>query len=283
MKAARPELSERRICRVLDVSRSAVREPPAADTTERARPQRVFDTELVARIRVLVQQFPTFGYRRIWALLRFRDKLLVNKKKVYRILKHHNWLVRQRTPKARPRVQVSRSRATRSDERWAIAITHLYCGADGWAHLVAVIDCHDRSIVGYEMALRGRAQEAERALESACLERFGMVFPRGGARPVLRSDNGLVFLSKRFRAACQQYGLEQEYITPYTPEQNGLVERFFRSLKEECVWLQLFESFEQARTAVTAWLSWYNAERPHQSLGYLSPAQYRAHQQGRAA
>jgi transposase InsO family protein len=51
---------------------------------------------------------------------------------------------------------------------------------------------------------------------------------------VLRSDNGLIFQSRRFRAACKDYRLRQEFITPYTPEQNGMIERFFRSLKEEC-------------------------------------------------
>ncbi|MDR4484448.1 MAG: integrase core domain-containing protein [Nitrospirales bacterium] len=59
--------------------------------------------------------------------------------------------------------------------------------------------------------------------------------------PVLRSDNGLIFQSRRFRQACRDYRLHQEFITPYTPEQNGRIERFFRSFKEECVWQHHFE------------------------------------------
>ncbi|MFV9506312.1 MAG: DDE-type integrase/transposase/recombinase [Oscillochloridaceae bacterium umkhey_bin13] len=89
----------------------------------------------------------------------------------------------------------------------AIDITHIACGADGWGHLTAVIDCHDREVLGYEFALRGRAHEAERALEMACLARFGTIRPTG-ATPVLRSDNGLVFQSRHFRSACQFYRLE---------------------------------------------------------------------------
>lgn len=103
-----------------------------------------------------------------------------------------------------------------------------------------MIDCHDREIVGFEFALRGRAREAERALEQACLQRFGTLRP-AEQTPVICSDNGLVFQSRRFREACRFYRLKQEYITPYTPEQNGLVERFFRGLKEECVAAQLRE------------------------------------------
>ncbi|MCG8478965.1 MAG: DDE-type integrase/transposase/recombinase [Spirochaetales bacterium] len=121
-----------------------------------------------------------------------------------------------------------------SDIRWAIDVTHIHCGRDGWGHLAAMIDCHDRELIGFEFALRGRAREAERALEEACIARFGTLRPVG-TTPVVRSDNGLIFQSRRFRAACRDYRLEQEFVTPYTPEQNGLIERFFRSLKEECV------------------------------------------------
>ena len=57
--------------------------------------------------------------------------------------------------------------------------THVACGDDGWGHLTAVIDCYDLEVTGYEFALRGRAREAERALEEACLARFGTVRPEG--------------------------------------------------------------------------------------------------------
>jgi putative transposase len=106
----------------------------------------------------------------------------------------------------------------------------------------------------------------ERALGQPCLARFGTLRP-AGPTPVLRSDNGLIVQSKRFRAACREYRLAQEYITPYTPEQNGLVERWFRSLKEECVWVNRFADFAAAQRAIAAWIAWYNAERPHQALG----------------
>jgi len=237
----------------------------------------VLDEGLAKQILALIHEHPTYGYRRIWALLRRGIGLAVNRKKVYRIMKIKGWLVHQRTTTPRPRAQGRRSVASRSNERWAMDITHVDCGRDGWGHLVAVIDCHDREIVGWEFALRGRAKEAERALEEACIARFGTLRV-GGNGPVVRSDNGLVFQSRRFRAACRFYRLEQEYITPYSPEQNGLIERFFRSFKEECVWHHRFESYEHARRIIARWIEWYNTRRPHQALGYLSPARYRAQQ-----
>ena len=67
-----------------------------------------------------------------------------------------------------------------------------------------------------------------------------------------------------------------EDLTLYTPEPNLIVERFFRSLKEECVWQHNFGTFTEARAAIPQWIQWYNAERPYQALGYRSPRQFRA-------
>lgn len=266
--------SERRVCRTLEVPRSRV-QPGRSTGGEIRAPQ--LNELLVERIRQLIGQYPTFGYRKLWAMLRFRQGLDVNRKAVYRILKLKGWFVHQRRATPRPRVKARRSQAPASNTRWAMDMTHIDCGADGWGHLVAVIDCHDRAIVGYEFALRGRAREAERALEAACIERFGTLRPTGQT-PVIRSDNGLIFQARRFRQACRHYRLRQEFITPYTPSQNGMIERFFRSVKEECVWLRRFRSFHHARRVVARWIQWYNEGRPHQALGYLSPNEYRAKQ-----
>jgi len=209
-----PDASERRCCRMLQVPRAALR--PARGQPRGVRSRRALNAELVRRVATLLQAHPTFGYRRVWALLRFREGWRITRKAVYRVLQHQGWFVHQRVRTPRPRVQGRRSVATAPNTRWAVDVTHIPCGADGWAHLTAVVDCHDRAIIGYEFALRGRAQEAERALEEVCLARFGTVRPRGPT-PTLRSDNGLIFQSRRFRAACRAYRLPQEFITPDHP------------------------------------------------------------------
>lgn len=268
-------VSERRTCSVLHVARATVRAQPT-----RGPRGPVVAEALATQLHALIQQYPTYGYRHLWALLRGQG-LRVNRKAVYRVLRLKRWLVHQRPCTPRPRARGRVSRAAHSNERWAMDVTHVPCGPDGWAHLAAVIDCHDREVVGYEFALRGRAKEAERALEAACLTRFGTLRP--AAAPVLRSDNGLIFQSRRFRAACREYRLQQEFITPYTPEQNGIIERFFRSFKEECVWQHQFQSFMQARVVIGQWIQWYNEGRPHQALGYRSPRQYRTQQPSQVA
>ena len=201
---------------------------------------------------------------------------MVNRKAVYQALRLKRSRVHYRTRTPRPRAQGLRSRALQSNQRWAMDVTQIPCGRNGWGHLTAVIDCHDREIVGDEFALRESAKEA------ACLARFGTLRPTD-ATPILRSDNSWIVQSRRFRWACGEYRLQQEFITPYTPEQNGLIERFFRSLKEECVWQYHFAGFEDARRAISTWMQWYNEERPHQALQYKSPRKYRREQGAKVA
>jgi HTH-like domain len=118
-----PNVSERRVCATMSVPRSAVRERP----TQLREPR--IDDVLAARLQRLIAQHPTFGYRRLWALLRFHEGLPVNRKAVYRVLVLKGWFVHQRRTTPRPRVQGRRSRATPSNERWAMDLTHIDCGA----------------------------------------------------------------------------------------------------------------------------------------------------------
>ena len=227
--------------------------------------RRPLDAVLVECIRALIRRHPTFGDRKLGALLRYGERLVVKLKAVCRILRAKRWLVPHRSVTPRPRVQGRRSIASVSDSRWAIDLTYIYCGVDGWGHLAAIIDCHDREIVGWEFNLRGRAREAQRALEQARLHRLGTLRPEGPT-PTSRSGNGLIFTARRFRAACRDYRLSQEFITPCTPERNGTIERFFRSLKEECVWQHDFAGLVWACAAIRQWLRRYNERRPHQAL-----------------
>ena len=130
--------------------------------------------------------------------------------------------------------------------------------------------------------LRSRAKEAERTREGACLRRFGTRRPSAKI-PVVRSDNGVLFRSRRFRAARRADRLAQEFITPYTSEQNGMIEGFVKGRKEECTWLHNFRYFQAARTTIRRWIDDSNAPRPHQALNHPFPARFRAQRQVRVA
>lgn len=261
-------VSASRLCRILGVPRSTFYYAPR----RRGKPR--IDWPLAERIWRLIQERPAYGIRKVWAMLRFRMGLVVTRKKVARIMRLLGWTLKQRRPRMRPRVRASRSVAERSNERWATDVTHVYCGRDGWSHLPLVIDCADREIIGWRLSRSGKAVVAEAALEDALIRRFGP----GPQRPkdlVLRSDNGLIFMARSYRRMARDYGLSQEFITPYTPEQNGVVERVIRTLKEECIWLHRFESIEEAERAINRWVEEYNTERPHEKLSWQTPSQWR--------
>ncbi len=147
-------------------------------------------------------------------------------------------------------------------------MSHFMTKKDGWCHITAVIDCCDRTIVGWRVSKSGKASVAAAALEDAIIKRR----PKPGLK--LRSDNGLIFGAESFRRVVRAAGMKQEYITPYTPEQNGMIERWFRTLKSECIWMKQYESVEEARWAISKFIEVYHRERPHRSLGMLTPSEW---------
>ncbi len=176
-----------------------------------------------------------------------------------------------------PRVQSSPSVAVVSNARWPTDATSVWTRFDGQVYVNAVLDCADRECNGLNVSPRNDAREAAWALEDALIRRFGAL-PRRDAEVVLRTDNALVYASELYRELAKSYGLHQEFILPHTPEQNGVAESFMGTLKLECVWQHRFETYDEARAAITAWVLHYNESRPHSQLGYLPPAEWRSRQ-----
>jgi putative transposase len=239
-------------------------------------PTKEVDEELAARIRRILDEHETFGYRRVWANLRFKEYELVNIKKVHRIMKIKGWQCRlwHHPGRKGPRITDRRSAVEKPDQLWSTDLTKIYTGVDGWCPLIAVIDNGSREIVGFRFARRGRALEATDALDQAVIGRYGSrdAVPEGLR---LRSDNGSIFLAEHYLKCTGYWGIDQEYTPGYSPECNGVIERVFRTLKQECVWLHEFSSFEEAEAVITEWIREYNHERLHSALGYQTPTAWR--------
>lgn len=138
--------------------------------------------------------------------------------------------------------------------------------------MALVIDCHSRELLGWHLSRSGKSKTAESALEQALIAHFGTL----GWVPapfLLRSDNYLVLTSRSFTALVRSYGLRQEFITPHSPEQNGMVERVIRTLKEQCVHRHRFESLQHASRVIADWTHFYNHQGPHQALNMRTPAE----------
>ena len=228
---------------------------------------RKVNTVLAQKVKELIGELPFAGYRTLAFLLG------LNRNTVQRINQIKGWQCRKRQIGFRPRAQAMPSVAECPNERWATDLTHVCCGQDDrWKTLSAVIDCHTREILGWRLSHRGNAKIDEATLEDALVNRFGCL-ARTAQPLTLRSDNGLVFTSRRFTVMVRSYGIKQEFITPHTPQQNGMIERLFRTIKEQCIWLHNFKSIEEIQTVIGQWVNWYNTQRPHQALNMKTPEQ----------
>ena len=222
--------------------------------------------KFAAPIKAMLEESPSFGYRTVAHLLGF------NKNTVQRVFQLMGWQVRKRPIGFRPRIQALPSVATMPNERWSTDLCRVWAGRDGWATLALVIDCHTRELLGWHLSRSGKACTAGSALEHALIARFGTL-GRVPAPFLLRSDNGLVFTSRSYTTLVRGYGLRQEFITPHCPQQNGMVERVIRTLKEQCVHRHRFETIQHASRVIGDWIRFYNNRRPHQALGMKTPAE----------
>lgn len=252
-------MSISQLCRWFEVPRRSVYYRPTKSAPK-------VREELAAPIKALIEQESSFGYRTVASLLG------MNKNTVQRIFQLKGWQVRKRAIGHRPRIEALPSVATQPNERWATDLCRVWGGRDGWLSLALVIDCHTRELLGWHLSRSGKASTAQSALEQALIARFGTL----GRVPtpfLLRSDNGLVFTSRCYRKLVRSYGLQQEFITPHCPQQNGMVERVIRTLKEQCVHRHRFESLQNASRVISDWICFYNTRRPHQALGMKTPAE----------
>lgn len=259
-------ISIRRLCSILGIPRSSMYYRPVA----KRKPIPV-DTELEVAMYAIIQEHHSYGLRRLRVQLYRNTGKWHNRKKIHRIIKRNQWQVRKKPKGNRPRAKGWAARPERPNQLWQIDATHLMT-RNGWCHLVAIIDTYDRQIVGWRLSESGRADVAAAALEDALMERN---IEPGNNELTLRSDNGLVFGAKAFTAVSRRYHVFQEYITPYTPEQNGMIERFFRTAKEELFWQYNLRDTDEAFLKFAEWSVFYNTERPHSALGYQTPSEFR--------
>lgn len=259
LKADGFDVSIARLCRWFEVPRRTVyyrvrrREPKVRE-------------ELAEPIHAMIEQEPSFGYRTVASLLG------MNKNTVQRIFQLKGWQVRKRAVGHRPRIEALPSVAQVPDERWATDLCRIWGGRDGWLTLALVIDCYSRQLLGWQLSRSGKASTAAAALEQALITRFGTL-GRVHTPFLLRSDNGLVFTSRCYTRLVRSYGLQQEFITPHCPQQNGMIERMIRTLKEQCAHRHRFESQQHACRVIGDWIQFYNHRRPHQALGMKTPAE----------
>jgi len=254
------------LARILQISRQAIyRVPRPARAPDAAK--RPPACEVERAIVEVAGQNPTDGYRIVTAWVQRKLGRAVNRKRVLRVMRERK-LIQRRTHEPHRR-RPGFFQVTRPAELWHLDMTSIWVAEHGWCYLNAIIDCCTREIVGWELSLRCRAVEAIAVIDRAVSEQ--------GIRPgmlTLGTDNGSAFTARATRLVLSGLGVRHRRGGYRDPESQAFIESWFRYLKERCVWRHEFETLEQAREVIAAYIEHYH-DRPHSRLNYRTPREVR--------
>jgi len=248
--------SERRVCGLMGMAVSSYRY-----RTIRC------DGELRARLEELAREKPRFGYRRLQVLLQ-RGGERVNHKRVHRVYREAGLSLRRKKRKHCVRVGKPLLERTAANQEWGLDFVHdaVECGRA--IRVLSVVDAYTRECLALEVDTSFASRRVTRVLEAIIAER--------GQPSSIRCDNGSEFTSRHFLAWGMEQKIEVVHIQPGKPTQNARVESFHGRLREECLNVSWFQNLFDARRKIAAWRREYNEERPHSSLGYLTPHEFAA-------
>jgi putative transposase len=250
------------VTRVLQVSRQAVYRTPTPRRPPQRRPP-AGPVEVAIVEEALANQ--TDGYRMITAFVRRRVGRPVNRKRVLRVMRERKLIQRRRPLERRKRPGFFR--VERPRQLWQLDMTSVWVAEHGWTYLMAMIDCCTREIVGWELSLRCRADEAIAVVEAAVAAHR--------IRPgelTLGTDNGSAFTARRTRETLGGRGIRHRRGGYRDPESQAFIESWFGKLKEREVWLNEYETLEDARRGIGGYVDRYH-HRPHSGLNYRTPAE----------
>jgi len=212
---------------------------------------------------------PRFGYRRIWALLK-REGVKVNLKKVYRMWKQEKLNLPKRRPRklrAKPTVGIL-PKAIRANQVWTYDFLFDQSLSGKSLKMLTLIDEYTRECLAVEVGVSIKSARVRRILEKVCLDK--------GCPEMIRSDNGSEFIGKAVNDWLTCNGIKPLFIEPGKPWQNGKGESFNGKLRDECLSREWFSSVKEAQVVIENWRKFYNLERPHSSLGYLTPLEFKS-------
>jgi len=248
------------VARVLQITRQAIYRTPRPRTVPQRRPPAdVVEAAIVEE----ATANQTDGYRMVTAFVQRRLGRPVNRKRVLRVMRERKLIQRRRPLQRRKRPGFFR--VERPRQLWQLDMTSVWVAEHGWCYLNAIIDCCTREIVAWQLSLRCRADEA-----IAVVEHAAAVHGIQAGELVLGSDNGSAFTARRFRAKLMELGIKHRRGGYRDPESQAFIESWFGKLKEREVWLNEYETLDDARRGIGGYVDRYH-HRPHSRLGYKTP------------
>jgi len=271
------------VAEALGVSRSNLVERLAAGATPRRRHHKAQDAAVLPLVRRLVDARPTYGYRRITALLN-RDLAAdglppANHKRIYRLMKVNGLLLEKHSGQRPGRSHNGKVVMMRSDLRWCSDGFEFTCWNGEIVRGAFAIDAHDREVIAWRAVANTGISGSD--IRDMMLEAVEARF--GGSRaphPVeWLSDNGPIYTARDTRAFASQLNLVPCFTPVASPESNGMSEAFVKTLKRDYLRVGPVPDARTALDQIAGWFDDYNENHPHSGLRMRSPRESRrAHQ-----
>ncbi|MDF6690059.1 IS3 family transposase [Escherichia coli] len=236
------------------------------------------DTDVLLRIHHVIGELPTYGYRRVWTLLRRQAELdgmpAINAKRVYRIMRQ-NALLLERKPAVPPskRAHTGRVAVKESNQRWCSDGFEFCCDNGERLRVTFALDCCDREALHWAVTTGGfNSETVQDVMLGAVERRFGNELP---ASPVeWLTDNGSCYRANETRQFARMLGLEPKSTAVRSPESNGIAESFVKTIKRDYISVMPKPDGLTAAKNLAEAFEHYNEWHPHSALGYRSPREY---------
>jgi putative transposase len=261
----------------LGVARSNIIERFNKARAARGPQERPGDDALAAEIRTVVDQRPSYGYRRIAALIKRERRSAgsspVNAKRVYRLMKKQGLLLECHTGRRRPRRHDGKVAVQRSNMRWCSDSMEFTCWNGDVVRIAFALDCHDREVISWVATTAGLSGEMIRDLMLECVEaRFAT--SRAPHRIQWLTDNGSIYAAANTVEMATALNLIACFTPVESPESNGMAEAFVKTFKRDYVRINPIPNAHTALAAIEHWFEDYNEVHPHSSLAYQAPREY---------
>ncbi|MBI1472883.1 IS3 family transposase [Escherichia coli] len=236
------------------------------------------DTDVLLRIHHVIGELPTYGYRRVWALLRRQAELdgmpAINAKRVYRIMRQNALLLERKTavPPSK-RAHTGKVAVKESNQRWCSDGFEFRCDNGEKLRVTFALDCCDREALHWAVTTGVFDSETVQDVMLGAVERrFGNELP---ASPVeWLTDNGSCYRANETRQFARMLGLEPKNTAVRSPESNGIAESFVKTIKRDYISIMPKPDGLTAAKNLAEAFEHYNEWHPHSALGYRSPREY---------
>ncbi|HHV0900117.1 TPA: IS3 family transposase [Escherichia coli] len=250
----------------------------ADDWKDGRRSRHTDDTDVLRRIHHVIGELPTYGYRRVWALLRRQTELdgmpAINAKRIYRIMRQNALLLERKTavPPSK-RAHTGRVAVKESNQRWCSDGFEFRCDNGEKLRVTFALDCCDREALHWAVTTGGfNSETVQDVMLGAVERRFGNELP---ASPVeWLTDNGSCYRANETRQFARMLGLEPKNTAVRSPESNGIAESFVKTIKRDYISIIPKPDGLTAAKNLAEAFEHYNEWHPHSALGYRSPREY---------